>query len=54
MKEFRYDIVRNPEIFQENRLAAHSDHPYFKKKNAAYDDLYIQIQPKWNMEVCLC
>ena len=39
MKEFRYDIVRNPEIFQENRLAAHSDHPYFKKKNAAYDDL---------------
>ena len=26
MREFSYDIVKNPEIFQENRLPAHSDH----------------------------
>ena len=26
MSEFKYEIVKNPEIFQENRLPAHSDH----------------------------
>lgn len=26
MKSFSFDIVKNPEIFQENRLPAHSDH----------------------------
>lgn len=26
MKEFEYEIVKNPKVFQENRLPAHSDH----------------------------
>lgn len=26
MKDFNFDIVKNPEIFEENRLPAHSDH----------------------------
>ena len=30
MKEFQYEIVKNPEIFQQNRLPAHSDHVAFK------------------------
>ncbi|MBQ8306237.1 MAG: DUF4981 domain-containing protein [Blautia sp.] len=29
-KKFDYTIVRNPEIFQENRLPAHSDHLYYE------------------------
>ena len=29
MAEFRYEIVKNPEIFQEMRLPAHSDHRFF-------------------------
>ncbi|WP_408071366.1 glycoside hydrolase family 2 TIM barrel-domain containing protein [Butyrivibrio sp. JL13D10] len=30
MKEFNYEIVKNPEIFQQNRLPAHSDHVAYK------------------------
>ncbi len=30
MKEFNYDIVKNPEVFQQNRLPAHSDYVAFK------------------------
>ncbi len=30
MGEFRYEIVKNPEIFMENRLPAHSDHRFFR------------------------
>ena len=29
MAVFRYDIVKNPRVFQENRLPAHSDHRFF-------------------------
>lgn len=35
MTEFRYDIVKDPEIFMENRLSAHSDHEYYSSKEAA-------------------
>ena len=38
MKEFHYDIVRDPEIFEENRLPAHSDHLYYPNKSAIYGD----------------
>ena len=30
MSEFNYEIVKNPEIFQENRLPAHSDHEFYR------------------------
>ena len=29
MHEFNYEIVKNPEIFMENRIKAHSDHKYY-------------------------
>ena len=35
MKTFDITIVKNPEIFMENRLAAHSDHEYYSTENAA-------------------
>ena len=35
MAEFKYDIVKDPEIFMENRLSAHSDHEYYSSKEAA-------------------
>ncbi len=38
MKEFRYKIVKDPEIFQEFRLAAHSDHKYFRTEKSGYGD----------------
>ena len=35
MADFRYDIVKDPEVFMENRLTAHSDHEYYSSKEAA-------------------
>lgn len=35
MAEFDYNIVKNPEIFMQNRLAAHSDHEYYKDSESA-------------------
>ncbi len=34
MKEFDFSIVRNPEVFQENRLSAHSDHRFYQSREA--------------------
>ena len=34
MKNFDFSIVKNPEIFQENRLPAHSDHRFYESKQA--------------------
>lgn len=34
MAIFDYNIVSNPEVFMENRLAAHSDHPYYPSYDA--------------------
>ena len=35
MSTFDYGIVKDPQIFQQNRLAAHSDHEYFRTTEAA-------------------
>ena len=35
MAEFRYSIIKNPEIFMENRLPAHSDHAYYRSEESA-------------------
>ncbi len=35
MQEFDYSIVRDPEIFEQNRLAPHSDHDYFMDESDA-------------------
>ncbi|MDC7279284.1 DUF4981 domain-containing protein [Butyrivibrio fibrisolvens] len=38
MAEFNYSIVKDPRIFQENRLAPHSDHEYYDNENFAYGE----------------
>ena len=35
MAEFRYSIIKNPEIFMEKRLPAHSDHAYYRSEESA-------------------
>lgn len=35
MAEFRYSIIKDPEIFMENRLPAHSDHLYYGNEGSA-------------------
>ena len=34
MKNFDYEIIKNPEIFKENRLDAHSDHEWYSSETA--------------------
>ena len=62
MSEFCYEIVKNPEIFQENRLDAHSDHEYFSCEAAAasgVSDFKYSLNGVWkfmwakNYESCL-
>ena len=37
MQEFRYEIVKKPEIFEQNRLPAHSDHDFYRTYDAALE-----------------
>ena len=37
MKEFDYNIVADPEIFQQNRLEAHSDHRFYASKEEMHE-----------------
>lgn len=39
MSEFNYQIVENPEIFQQNRLPAHSDHDFYSTENCFPENL---------------
>ena len=55
MAEFRYDIVKDPEIFMENRLSAHSDHEYYSSKEAAgagVSDYKYSLNGIWR--ICIC
>ena len=38
MTEFNYGIVKDPTIFQQNRLDAHSDHEFYNSEAFAYGD----------------
>lgn len=38
MSEFNYNIVKNPKIFQENRLPAHSDHEFYDSEAYEYGE----------------
>ncbi len=38
MAEFKYEIVKDPTIFQQNRLAAHSDHEYYDNESYVYGE----------------
>ncbi|WP_044915220.1 glycoside hydrolase family 2 TIM barrel-domain containing protein [Butyrivibrio sp. WCE2006] len=46
MSEFNYEIVKDPEIFQENRLPAHSDH-------VAYKSIAELLTGKTSYRLCL-
>ena len=54
MGEFDINIVKNPEIFEQNRLAAHSDHVCYKNIKERfnisllifylfYDNMFIDV-----------
>ena len=62
MSEFCYEIVKNPEIFQENRLDAHSDHEYYSCESgdlSGVSDFKYSLNGVWkfmwakNYESCL-
>ncbi len=38
MAEFNYSIVKDPRIFQQNRLKAHSDHEYYDSETYSYGE----------------
>ncbi|MFA9466830.1 MAG: glycoside hydrolase family 2 TIM barrel-domain containing protein [Velocimicrobium sp.] len=48
--EFKYEKVKNPEYFRENRLEAHSDHKFYQNKLHAMeqkDDCKICLNGMW-------
>ncbi|MEE0956444.1 MAG: glycoside hydrolase family 2 TIM barrel-domain containing protein [Eubacterium sp.] len=50
MEYFDYDIVGDPEIFEENRLSAHSDHLFYRDAEAHHDgssDLVLSLNGLW-------
>jgi len=54
MADFRYEIVTNPEIFQENRLDAHSDHEFYssdKVKCGDISDFKFSLNGMWRISV---
>ena len=51
MKEFDYNIVADPEIFQQNRLEAHSDHRFYASKEEVESDrssFCYSLNGDWN------
>ena len=50
MQKFDFEIVKNPEIFQQNRLEAHSDHEYygdFTIKYGEFSDFKYSLNGSW-------
>lgn len=50
MADFNYDIVKNPEIFRQNRMDAHSDHEFYSCEAAAGEgvsDLKYLLKDSW-------
>lgn len=50
MREFDYAIVKNPEIFGQNRIAAHSDHVFFasgKVQPGEASDCRVSLDGTW-------
>ena len=44
MQVFDHEIVKNPEIFQQNRLKAHSDHRYYRETEG---DCFFSLNGMW-------
>lgn len=50
MSQFDYEIVKNPEIFEQNRLAAHSDHEWYRSEDATesgFSDYKYKLNGVW-------
>lgn len=48
MAEFRFEIVKDPRIFQENRLPAHSDHRFFMGEELSGEsDCRLNLNGTW-------
>lgn len=65
MNEFKMDILENPEIYQQNRVAAHSDHVCYRdwEEKAAAEGTLPDVLGKrkqfpllfgWNIQIPLC
>ncbi|MBO6283851.1 MAG: beta-galactosidase, partial [Pseudobutyrivibrio sp.] len=61
MKNFDYEIVKDPKVFEQNRLKAHSDHEYYDSEAYAYGEksnFKYSLNGTWkfefakNYEVC--
>lgn len=50
MKSFRYEIVKDPLVFQENRMKAHSDHDYYSGVESAHagrEEFKLSLNGLW-------
>lgn len=50
MAEFQYSIIKDPEIFMEHRLPAHSDHEYYRSEqsvSAGVSDFKVSLNGIW-------
>lgn len=49
MQEFDFNIVKNPEIFQQNRLPAHSDHEFYRlgETESGVSDFKYSLNGVW-------
>ena len=54
MGTFNYDLVKDPTYFNDNRVAAHSDHKYYASVEAMEQDVdNFRQQPEWTVEIPL-
>ena len=47
---FKFDLVKNPQIFKENRIDAHSDHKYYssiKNMKSKIEDFSYSLNGLW-------
>ena len=50
MEKFQYSIVKNPEVFKINRMAAHSDHEFYRseeKMTTGFSDFKVLLNGTW-------
>lgn len=50
MERFQYNIVKNPEIFQVNRMPAHSDHEFYRRQESVetgFSDFKVLLNGIW-------
>ena len=43
MKKFDYSLVKDPQYFCDGRMAAHSDHTYYRSEEEREDERTLEI-----------